>query len=117
MKSIWSVPMAVALFVGGVGLAQAQQPYPAQFAERWSSSCMSSCQNNALYKGRPGACQSYCGCVVQEAQASIPLEVAMQADKDMAAKNNKTEAVQRVNQVVHQCQSRMSSQPAGAKKR
>jgi hypothetical protein len=109
MKSVWSVPLTLALFVGGAGLAQAQQPYPSQFAERWSSSCMASCQNNTLYKSRPGTCASYCGCVVQEVQAKVPLEVAMQADKDLAAKNNQSEAVQRVNQVVHQCQSRVAA--------
>lgn len=119
MKSVWSVPLAMALFAGGIGMAQAQQAYPAQFAERWSSACMTSCQNNALYKGKEGMCSSYCGCVVQEAQANIPLEVAMQADKDMAAKNNNTEAVQRVNQVVHQCQSRVTppSQPGKSMRR
>jgi hypothetical protein len=63
-----------------------------------------------LYKGRQGLCTAYCTCVVQEAQANVPLEVAMQADKDLAAKNNQSDAVKRVNEVTTQCQSRFAPQ-------
>jgi hypothetical protein len=113
MKSVWSVPLALALAIAGVGLAQAQQPYPSQFADQWVNSCVSSCQTNDLYKGRQGLCPSYCTCIVQESQTRIPLEVAMQADRDWAAKNYKSEAVQRVSQVAHHCQTRvLPPQPA-----
>lgn len=107
MKSIWSVPLALALAIAGSSLAGAQQQqYPRQFADQWMNSCLSSCQGNTLYKGREGVCSAYCTCIVQEAQANVPLEVALQADKDLAAKKSDTEAVQRVSQVTSQCQSR-----------
>ncbi len=114
MKSVWSAALAFALALAGAGLAQAQQPYPSQFADQWLNSCVSSCQSNDLYKGRQGLCPSYCTCIVQESQSSIPLEVAMQADRDWAAKNYKSEAVQRVGKVANQCQARIvPQQPAG----
>jgi len=114
MRSVWSVPMAFALALATAGVVQAQQPYPSQFANQWMNSCVSSCQSNALYKDRQGVCAPYCTCIVQEVQASVPLEVAMQADKDLANKVEKSEAVQRVNQVTHQCQTRFAppQQPA-----
>ncbi|MCW5746545.1 MAG: hypothetical protein KIT36_10140 [Alphaproteobacteria bacterium] len=107
MRSVWSVPLAVALVVAGAGLVQAQQPYPAQFANQWTNSCLSSCQSNPLYKGRERLCPSYCTCVVQESQASIPIETVMQAERDLQAKNNQSPAVQRMNQVAHRCQARV----------
>lgn len=109
MRSVWSVPMALALALAA-GAVQAQQAYPSQFANQWMNSCVSSCQSNALYKDRQGICTPYCTCIVQEVQASVPLEVAMQADKDLANKVEKSEAVQRVNQVTHQCQTRFAPQ-------
>ena len=72
-----------------------------------------------MYKGREGVCQAYCSCVVEEAQANVPLEVAIQADKDLAAKNNNTPAVQKVGQVTNQCQARFpqaQAQPQPAQK-
>ena len=110
MRSIWSVPLTIALAIGGAGVAQAQQAYPEQFANQWANSCISSCQSNAMYKGRESVCTAYCTCIVQEAQANVPLEVAMQADKDLAAKNNQSDAVKRVNQVTTTCQSRFTPQ-------
>lgn len=115
MKSLWSVPLALALVVVGANLAQAQQGYPTQFAEQWRNSCLSSCQTNALFKGRERLCPSYCGCIVQEAQATIPLEMAIQAERDLAAKNNRTPAVQRVSQVTNQCQARTLPQQQPSK--
>lgn len=112
MRSVWSVPMALALAITTAGVVQAQQPYPSQFSNQWMNSCVSSCQSNALYKDRQAVCAPYCTCIVQEVQASVPLEVAMQAEKDLANKNNNSEAVQRVNQVTHQCQARFAPQQA-----
>lgn len=117
MRFVWSIPLTFALAIAGSSLAQAQQRYPAQFANQWSNACLQSCKNNALYKGREGICPSYCTCVLEEAQAKVPLEVAMQADKDLAAKKHDTPAVQQVNQVTHACQSRFQAQkPAGQSK-
>ena len=110
MRSIWSVPLTIALAIAGVSIAQAQQAYPEQFANQWSNACVSSCQSNAMYKERQGLCTAYCTCILQEAQANVPLEVAMQADKDLAANNNQSDAVKRVNQVTNQCQSRFAPQ-------
>jgi hypothetical protein len=107
MKSIWSIPLAFALVIAGAGLASAQQPYPTQVTEQWRSSCQSSCQTNQLFRGRERLCPSYCGCIVQEAQASVPLEVVRQAETDLQAKRNNTPAVQRVNRVTNQCQTRV----------
>lgn len=119
MKSLRAIPLALGLALAGVGMAQAQQPYPKQFADQWSSACLSSCQTNTLYKGREQqTCASYCGCILEEAQANVPLEVAMQADKDLAAKNYQSDAVKRVNQVTNQCQSRFAPQtPPGRQTR
>ncbi len=111
MRSIWSVPLTIALAIAGASVAQAQTAYPQQFADQWSNACVSSCQSgNTMYKGREGLCTAYCSCILQEAQANVPLEVAMQADKDLAAKKNDTDAVKRVNQVTNQCQSRFAPQ-------
>ncbi|HJQ58163.1 MAG TPA: hypothetical protein VJ890_14745 [Vineibacter sp.] len=113
MKSFWSVPLAMALVVAATGLSSAQQPYPTQFANQWTNGCLNSCQTNSLFRGKERLCPSYCGCVVQQAQASVPLEMAMQAEKDLAAKKN-TPEVQRVNDVVRQCQTRvLGPAPAG----
>ncbi|TXL76030.1 hypothetical protein FHP25_13140 [Vineibacter terrae] len=113
MKPLRSAWLAFALALAGAGLAQAQQPYPSQFADQWINSCVASCKTNELYKARQGLCPSYCTCIVQESQTSVPLEVAMQADRDWAAKNYKSEAVQRVSKVANQCQSRvLPPQPA-----
>jgi hypothetical protein len=117
MRSVWSIPLTFALVIAGTSLAQAQQRYPAQFANQWSNACLESCKGNMLYKGRSGICPSYCTCVLDEAQAKVPLEVAMQADKDLAAKKNDTEAVKKVNEVTLACQSRFQAQmPAGQTK-
>jgi hypothetical protein len=116
MRRLPVILYSVLMVVGaGAAFAQTPQAYPPQFTNQWQNSCMESCKANALYKGREGAvCPSYCGCVIQEVQAKIPLEVAMQADKDMAAKNNESEPVRRVSQLVHQCQARfMPPQPTG----
>jgi hypothetical protein len=117
MKSVWSIPVAFALVLAGAGLAQAQQRYPAQFANQWSNACQESCKGNSLYRDRAGICPSYCTCVLEEAQAKVPLEVAIQADKDLAAKKNDTEAVKKVNEATLACQSRFQAQkPAGQTK-
>jgi hypothetical protein len=107
MKSVWSAPMALALVAAAVSAASAQQPYPAQVSEQWRNSCLGSCQTNALFKGRERLCPSYCGCIVQEAQASIPLEVVRQAETDLEAKRSNTPALQRIGQVSNQCQTRV----------
>ncbi len=117
MRFVWSIPLTFALAIAGSSLAQAQQRYPAQFANQWSNSCQESCKGNTLYKDRAGICPSYCTCVLEEVQAKVPLEVAIQADKDLAAKKNDTEAVKKVNEATLACQSRFQAQkPAGQSK-
>ena len=113
MRSVQAVTLAFAFALAGSGLAQAQQPYPAQFANSFSNSCLESCRGSAGWKGREALCPSYCTCVIDEAQASVPLEVAIQSDKDWAANNRNSPAVERMRQVSLTCQSRvLPSQPA-----
>jgi hypothetical protein len=109
--------MALALVLAGSGLVQAQQAYPAQFANTFSNSCLDSCRSSQGWKGRQGLCPSYCTCMLDQAQASVPLEMAIQADKDWAANNKTSPAVERMKQVSLQCQARvLPPQAAGQNK-
>jgi hypothetical protein len=113
MRSVRAVTVAFALALAGSGLAWAQQPYPAEFANSFSKSCLDSCRTSPGWKGREALCPSYCTCLMDEAQASVPLEVALQSDKDWASNNRNSPAVERMKQVSLTCQSRvLPSQPA-----
>jgi hypothetical protein len=118
MRSVQAITLAFVLALAGAGLAQAQQRYPAQFANSFSSSCLESCRTSPGWKGREALCPSYCTCVIDEAQASVPLEVAIQSDKDWAANNRTSPAVERMRQVSLTCQGRvLPPQPVNQRKR
>jgi hypothetical protein len=106
MKVMASVLVAAATLLGGFGVAHAQQSYPASFANNMREHCLSSCSANPQIRGREASCTSFCGCVVEETQRQIPLEVAMEAEKDYTNKQPNSPAVQRVRVVGGQCSGR-----------
>lgn len=100
-----------ALIVAVAVPAAAQQPYPASFTSQWQNACLSACQVNPAYAGRQAQCPAYCACVVQSAQASLPLDVVVQANRDVQAGNRGSESVLKLDQVLKGCQARVM--PAG----
>ena len=114
MKRLRSI-LSVSTFAVAVAVpAKAQQAYPAPFIGQWQSACLSACRANPAYKGREVNCPSYCACVVREAQASLPLDVVLQANRDLQTGNGKSEAVLKLDQVLKECQGRVMSAGLGS---
>lgn len=118
MKAMASVlVVAATMLTGFAGAAQTPRPYPEAFSNNMRQHCLSSCSTNPQIRGREASCTSYCGCVVDETQRQIPLEVAMEAEKDYTAKQPNSPAVQRVRVVAGQCSGRYFAAPAPSTRR
>jgi hypothetical protein len=117
MKAIASMLVATATMLGGFGVANAQQPYPTAFANNMRQHCLNSCSTNPQIRGREANCSTFCSCFVDEAQRQLPLEVAMEAEKDYTAKQPNSPAVQRVRVVAGQCSGRHFPAPVTSTRR
>ena len=115
MKAMVPALIAAVTVLAAFGPAQAQQRYPDAFTANMRQHCLSSCSTNPQIKGREASCSSFCSCFVDEAQRQLPLEVAMEAEKDHQAKQPNSPAVQRVRMVAGQCSGRHF--PAAAQRR
>jgi hypothetical protein len=118
MKAVASVlVVAATMLTGFAGMAQAPGSYPTAFSNNMRQHCLDSCRANPQIRGREASCSSFCGCVVDETQRQIPLEVAMEAEKDYTAKQPNSPAVQRVRVVAGQCSGRYFPAPVTSTRR
>ena len=118
MKVMASVlVVAATMLTGFAGMAQTPAAYPAEFSSNMRQHCLSSCSTNPQIKGREASCGTFCGCVVDETQRQIPLEVAMEAEKDYTNKQPNSPAVQRVRSVAGQCSGRYFPPPPTSTRR
>lgn len=104
----------VFVLVATAGGATAQPSYPAPFIDQWQGACLTSCKANPAYQGREAHCPSYCACVVQAAQASFPMDVVLQANRDLQAGNSGSPSVLKLDHVLKSCQGRVMTAGLGA---
>ncbi len=107
MKRLWSALLASGLAAVVAVPAKAQQSYPAMFTSQWQNACLGACGTNPAYKGREANCPAYCACVVHDAQASLPFDVVLQANRDVQSGNGRSESVQKLDHVLRRCQVRV----------